>query len=393
MREKPRVEEVLSADRERLKRYCGYFNLSTKGKNEVLRRRLLGVLEKRKKVGREEDIPCGGNEILLFATILQNQGQHDSALSILENYEEECQSILEYWLMRGNSLLELERAEEAVECYEKALQLDETSKIAGLNRAKALIEEDHDQEALQALRSQKGEDDYSTFLLTAIVLARSGRLGRAIQYFDRALQLDPGLEEVWNAKGEVLLLLQNYGNALPCFDKAIALRPDYEAAFNNKGVALARLGNHKDAILYFNRALRLREDYPEALNNKACCLLESGEKEEALKILARTAEISPSYLLWNNEGHLHLELGEFEEARNCFDRSIAENEELPEAWYGKGFALERMGKDEEAIPCYKKAGSLHPGFVEADRSLRRLTAEREGSEAEVEDISQVNAPS
>lgn len=50
-----------------------------------------------------------------------------------------------------------------------------------------------------------------------------GRQAQAIQYFDRALAIDPKFEDALSYKGETLSNLGNYTGAITYFNKALAI--------------------------------------------------------------------------------------------------------------------------------------------------------------------------
>jgi len=59
---------------------------------------------------------------------------------------------------------------------------------------------------------------------------------------------------------------------------------------------------------------------------------------------------------------------EFEEALEVFDRLLAVNSQIPEAWNNKGVALFRLGRSDEALECYKKTLALEPENLDALRN-------------------------
>ena len=60
---------------------------------------------------------------------------------------------------------------------------------------------------------------------------------------------------------------------------------------------------------------------------------------------------------------------EFQEAVEIFDRVIAMNSQIPEAWNNKGVALFQMGQTEESIKCYETSLSIDPDNLEAMRNM------------------------
>jgi glycosyl transferase family 25 len=64
---------------------------------------------------------------------------------------------------------------------------------------------------------------------------------KAIEYFDRALTLNPKLAEPYYNRGNALAALRRFDDALASYDAALTLRPDYASAHDSRGVVLEQL--------------------------------------------------------------------------------------------------------------------------------------------------------
>ncbi len=155
---------------------------------------------------------------------------------------------------------------------------------------------------------------------------------KAIECFDKALELNPRNQEAWYNKGVCLGKLEKYEDAATCFDKALELNPRNQEAWYNKGLILRKLEKHEDAATCFDKALELNPKYQEA---------------------------------WYNKGLILGKLEKHEDAATCFDKALELNPRNQEAWYNKGLILGKLKKNEEAIECFDKALELNPNFREA----------------------------
>jgi tetratricopeptide (TPR) repeat protein len=63
--------------------------------------------------------------------------------------------------------------------------------------------------------------------------------------------------------------LDNYTQAIQYFDKALAIDPNDEAALNDRGWALNGLGNYTGAITYLDKALAINPNDKYAIDGLA----------------------------------------------------------------------------------------------------------------------------
>jgi Flp pilus assembly protein TadD len=61
-----------------------------------------------------------------------------------------------------------------------------------------------------------------------------------------------------------------------------------------------------------------------------------------------------------DKGNRFLEAGKFEEALGFFDQALLLNQNDPELWNHKGVALRSMGRYNEAMECFNKSLELDP---------------------------------
>ena len=60
------------------------------------------------------------------------------------------------------------------------------------------------------------------------------------------------------------------------------------------------------------------------------------------------------------EGKKQLEDGEYSNALNSFQKAISLNESDPDLWNLKGIALRSLGRYNEAIECFNKSLEIDP---------------------------------
>ena len=124
-----------------------------------------------------------------------------------------------YLTTLGIALLNLERREDAVRVFDKAVQLKPDDAGLWSNLAHALIEAGHVSDALLCLA--------------------------------RAHQLDPQNPKIRNDLGHGFMLLGRHEEALTWFDRALESRPDSVETLNNKAFSLTRLHRFDEAFAVY----------------------------------------------------------------------------------------------------------------------------------------------
>ncbi|CAD8055013.1 unnamed protein product [Paramecium primaurelia] len=191
---------------------------------------------------------------------------------------------------KGQQLSQLEKYEEAIECFDKAILMDSKLLSSYLNKGQALKRLKKYQEAIECYekaiqinpKSSPAWNNKGNWFLMSLgqVLCYLKKYKEALQCYDIAIMINPQLEFAWLNKGNSLIYLKKYEDAIECFDKVISINPKNESAWNSKGLLLHKLKNFKDAIQSYDMSLSIRKQ-PSILKQKADSLFELGEKQLA----------------------------------------------------------------------------------------------------------------
>jgi tetratricopeptide (TPR) repeat protein len=213
----------------------------------------------------------------------------------------------------------------------------------------------------------------------ANVLKELGRLEEAIASYNEALAIRPDDAEALNIRAAALLEQGRPQEALASCDRALAIRPDFVEALNNRAVALGQLGRAEEALASFDRALELKPDYVPALSNRGKTLLDiyrTERSEEALASYDRALAIKPDDPgLLINRAHLLSQLGRPQDALASSDRALTVRPGSAEALNNRAVALVELSRLEEALASHAAAVAARPDFAEAhwNEALCRLS--------------------
>ncbi|MFQ6050729.1 MAG: tetratricopeptide repeat protein [Candidatus Hydrothermarchaeota archaeon] len=146
-------------------------------------------------------------------------------------------------------------------------------------------------------------------------------------------------------RGMSFFKLGEYENAIEFFDRALEIDSNFKLALNNKGACLIMLGRFDEAVKCYNQLLELSPDHVLALSNKGFCLTKLGKYEEAIELFDRILEIDPNnYLAWINRGTTLTSMNMLEEAIECYEKALGINPKSKEAKEAKERILKKMGK-------------------------------------------------
>ena len=137
---------------------------------------------------------------------------------------------------QGNCLRRLNKLDEAILCYNQALELDEMYAEAFNNKGLCLLEQ------------KKFNDAYILF--------------------EKAISIDFNYAHAHYNKGKCLRNLKRRDEAILSFDLALDINKTYVKALNNKGIFLVEINKPIEALACFTSAILLEQNYQLAKENK-----------------------------------------------------------------------------------------------------------------------------
>jgi tetratricopeptide (TPR) repeat protein len=150
-----------------------------------------------------------------------------------------------------------------------------------------------------------------------ILSAREGDAAAAIDFFQRALQLDPAHLIALVNLGNAYRQRKEWAQAKTTLERAFAVGPDDAEVNYSLGMVFAQLDESDRAFEYLKRAVILRPVYPEALNNLGVLYLRKRRAEEAIHSFEESIRVAPEYdQSYLNLARVYAIRGEREKARD-----------------------------------------------------------------------------
>jgi tetratricopeptide (TPR) repeat protein len=194
------------------------------------------------------------------------------------------------WTDNGNALFKAGSYDEALKCFEKAIQLSPSYADAWYGKANVLV--------------------------------RQGKYEESIASLDKCIKIDPTNLAAWNNMGAASVELKRYDEALTCYEKAIAEDPTYAAPWSNKAEVLIKLGRYSEALDCCDKSLNIDSTNAFSWTMKGKALAALGKNNEALDCFSKALELdSEQFEAWNGKGMVLEKLGQISEANIAYAKA------------------------------------------------------------------------
>jgi tetratricopeptide (TPR) repeat protein len=331
------------------------------------------------------------------------RGRYRTALKYIDEASGKIDSA-ELWLTKGYVYACLNSYEDALKCYDKALEMDSSIAEAWNNKGVALLQTGRYEEALEHLTKASELNPLSTVIMInkAEVLRKLGRLEEAIKCYDEIIDLDPRIVSAWIHKGDILLEKNVLEDALKCYERAVDENPAYIMGWVKVTSTLRKLGregdaeeigkimkivskiysllsrgNYKSALKKSVKVVDLRPHLPFAWRLKGTILLYMGEKHEALKCFDEVLRIKPKDIAsLIHKGEILVSCERYGDAKECFLKAVKIGRCSERALYGAAVASFMLSEYDEAESYIENILKINPRNYESILIKALILAQR-----------------
>jgi tetratricopeptide (TPR) repeat protein len=276
----------------------------------------------------------------------------------------------------------------AIDAYSEAIKLERNSDHLN-NRGRVYsLKKDYDlamQDYTEAIKiSPKEVKGYTN---RAYLYKSKGLYDLAIRDASEAIRIDPSSTFAYYARGYFYQLTGKYDQAILDYSEAIRIDPKYYSAYLQRGVSYKLKGLYTAAIEEFIKCVELGPDAGLTYSNLISPLIRTYHFSKAKEYLERYKIANSSVFTRTLNGgavHKYFYLALLENIPNGNYKNVLENmdsamqkmnssgndiskEVDPEnmEWYIdilalKGYALEKLNRNQEAIDAYNQALLIHP---------------------------------
>ena len=233
-----------------------------------------------------------------------------------------------------------------------------------------------------------------------IKLLNEEKYDASLEFFDKALELDPNYANAWYNKGFILFNIGNYNEANECFDKFLGINHENVHIFSTmsiKATTLFMLKKYPEQLELSNKLIAISKSSLErlfALNIKSNALLKLEQYDESEKIIDNILKEEPeSESALANKATILSKHGNNQEAINYYENSIEiynkkisqenfiktekymvlpkeiTNNILSEIWVNKGKTHQKQQETTKALECFNSALILNPEHKEAKKAI------------------------
>ena len=212
-------------------------------------------------------------------------------------------------------------------------------------------------------------DNPIPLLLAGLANSMAGDDYTALDYYNKALQLDTELPAAYNQRGVIYQLHAELDSAIRDFKKATALKPDFAKAWLNLGAAYDDAKQYHHALAAYDRSLELMPGTAGTYYNIGNTCRQLGDNAAAVENYTKAIELDSNMVAaWYNRGSTYADLDDSALAKKDFNYVYDCPQSPPEARRRarlKLISLERMSN-----PDYVTTAGYRDFMSEAKRAAR-----------------------
>ncbi|MFQ3573040.1 MAG: tetratricopeptide repeat protein [Thermodesulfovibrionales bacterium] len=260
--------------------------------------------------------------------------------------------ISDVWSNKGACLLDLDRYDEALDAFNKALELDSSN--------------------------------YYACMGIGLIHLERADVQKALDFFKRATICNPRFPDAWYEAGAVLSNMKRYNEAINFFNNAILIDNSDERPLLLRAVALSAIGRHEEAFASYEDAIKIKPDLEDSWYGRAIELSYLGLHKDAIESFDYSLILNrQNFKAWFGKGLSHHYLNEHDSAIKAFEESIRLNEGYAKAWFYLAICYTSINDSEKAKESLLKAISIDERYRQKALSiegLRSLISEMDRSQ-------------
>jgi len=313
-------------------------------------------------------IPDNIADLLKKGVDLIEQTKYNEAINNYNKVIDLDATLPDGWYGKGNCLFKLKKFKEANKNFDKAIELNPEFGLAWKKKGlslEGLGRREDVQEAIKCLDTalEIDPEDEEAYYIKSLLLAYDYKKSEeALACSEKAIELDPNDPGGWIAKGIALSNLGKYDESLKYFNKALEINPNSSRALRSKAYTLFFLKDYDQALANVDQALKIDSNDFRTWYTKALIFNVMKKFNEALKSVEKVNELNPDYINgWSELGLLYYNMGKYDESLSYASKTIIMDPTDVRGWYTKSLVLFATKKYPDALKSVEKLLELSPG--------------------------------
>ena len=244
----------------------------------------------------------------------------------------------------GTIFQDKKRNDEAISCYQKALEINPIDTDAYYNLGRVFQEKGQLDEAMTCYQKalQINPNLADAYNNIGNILLEKRQLDEAMICYQKALQIDPAFYKAYHNMGSILHKKGQLDEAINCYQKALGLNANDEKVCVELGHAFQEKGQLDEAITYYQKAIQINPSEPTAYINLALAYQNTGQNNKAREYFEKALHLNPDLVLYNNlflmqsKGVIHVgaNFGQERELYSTYGLNVVWIEPIPEVFAG-----------------------------------------------------------
>jgi len=243
-------------------------------------------------------------------------------------------SSLFYSHFSWDAILIFDEKRQAVDCYKKVLENNQTHGIAILKLGK--------------------------------IYRDQGKLDEGISYFQKILNENPNSISLLNEMGEFYIKQVNFEKAIYYFEKILSENPTYVIVLKKVAGIYDKIGNLEKAIIYLEKILMKEPKNVRVLHELGITYRKQNYYYESIscfqKILIQKSHDTATLC---ELGIVYREKGDYKNAIDCFNQLLTIDKRNIHGLRELGVTYRKQGNYEEAIRCFSEVLTENPNDAQA----------------------------
>ena len=227
--------------------------------------------------------------------------------------------------LKGNQFLADEKPETAKKFFEESISYNPNNAVAYYGIGGVLDDLDKEEEAIASYEKALSMDKDLTeiYVPLGILYYRKGEIAKADDFLSKALVISPENAETQYFLGLIRYSQNRNQEALTAFQRAAKNEGNSAEAHYYAGKALKRLERDAEAINEFREALRLKPQYFEAAFDLGSVNYETGNYDESVKYFKEATRLkNDNFEAYANLGDAYRQTGSFNDAEGAYNLAV-----------------------------------------------------------------------